>query len=153
VEGKKTLKMPLEDWHAYMPGAHPAYISVEQFEENIKKLKENAYAFGEDRRKSPPREGPSLLQGIIVCGKCGKRMTVRYRQNLDKLVPVYQCHKDRIEYGAKVCQTVMGEKVDQEISKLLLEMIDPLAIKAAIKVQEELAKRALEADKFYAQQV
>jgi hypothetical protein len=145
--------MPVKEWHAYMTGAHPAYITEDQFRQNINKLADNAYARGKDRRKSPPREGPALLQGIIVCGKCGKRMTVRYRQNSTKLIPVYTCQRDRIENGAKACQTVAGEKVDEEISKLLLEMINPLAIKAAIKVQNELGARKLEADKFYDQQV
>jgi len=153
VSGKSLVKMPPGEWHAYMPNAHPAYITEDQFEENIKKLADNAYAHGKDRRKSPPREGPALLQGIIICGVCGKRMTVRYYQNSSKLVPAYVCQKDRIEHGAKVCQTVMGEKVDEEISKLLIEMINPLAIKAAIKVQNELGARKLEACKFYDQQV
>jgi len=153
VNGKKSVKMPVKEWHAYMTGAHPGYITGDQFGQNVKKLADNACAHGEDRRKSPPREGPALLQGIIVCGKCGKRMTVRYQQNSSKLVPVYTCQRDRIENGAKVCQTVAGEKVDEEISKLLLEMINPLAIKAAIKVQNELGARKLEADKFYDQQV
>ena len=153
VNGKKSVKMSPGEWHAYMTGAHPGYITGDQFEENIKKLADNAYAHGHDRRKSPPREGPALLQGIIVCGRCGKRMTVRYQQNCAKLVPVYICQKDRIENGAKVCQTVMGEKVDEGISKLLLEMLNPLAIKAAIKVQNELGARKLEAGKFYSQQI
>ncbi len=153
VNGKKSVKMPVKDWHAYMTDSHQGYITKDQFEENTKRLKDNAYAHGHDRRKSPPREGPALLQGIIVCGRCGKRMTVRYQQNCAKLVPVYICQKDRIENGAKVCQTVMGEKVDEGISKLLLEMLNPLAIKAAIKVQNELSARKLEADKFYSQQI
>jgi len=153
VNGKKSVKMPVKDWHAYMTGAHPGYITGDQFGQNVKKLADNACAHGKDRRKSPPREGPALLQGIIVCGVCGKRMTVNYRQNCAKLVPVYVCQRDRIENGAKVCQTVSGGKVDEEISKLLLEMINPLAIKAAIKVQNELGARKLEADKFYSQQV
>jgi DNA invertase Pin-like site-specific DNA recombinase len=153
VNGKKSVKMPPGDWHVYMTDAHPGYITRAQFEDNIKKLADNACAHGKDRRKSPPREGPALLQGIIVCGKCGKRMTVRYRQSCAKLIPVYTCQRDRIENGAKVCQTVMGEKVDEEVSKLLLEMINPLAIKAAIKVQNELDLRKHESDKFYSQQV
>jgi DNA invertase Pin-like site-specific DNA recombinase len=153
VNGKKSLNMPIENWHAYMPDAHPGYITKDEFEQNVKKLKDNAYAYGEDRRKSPPREGPSLLQGIIICGRCGRRMNVRYQKNCSKLVPIYMCTKDYIENGAKVCQTVMGEKVDEEISKMLLEMLNPLAIKAAINVESELNTRKLEADKFYKQQV
>ena len=153
VNGKKSVNMPIESWHAYMPDAHPGYITRDQFEENLKRLKENCCSYGEDRRKSPPREGPALLQGIVICGKCGKRMSIRYQKNCSKLVPIYMCIKDYIENGNKVCQTVMGEKVDEEISKLLLEMLNPLAIKAAIKVQNELKSRKLEADKFYRQQV
>jgi len=153
INGKKSLNMPIESWHAYMPDAHPAYITKDQFDENVKKLKENSYAHGEDRRKSPPREGPALLQGIIVCGRCGKRMSVRYQKNCSKLVPIYTCMRDCTQNGAKVCQLVMGEKVDEEISKLLLEMLNPLAIKAAIKVQNELSQRKLEACSFYRQQV
>ncbi len=153
VNGKKSLDMPIESWHAYMPDAHPGYITRDQFEENLKRLKENCCSYGEDRRKSPPREGPALLQGIVICGKCGKRMSIRYQKNCSKLVPIYMCIKDYIENGNKVCQTVMGEKVDEEISKLLLEMVNPLAIKAAIKVQDELKSRKLDADKFYIQQL
>ncbi len=153
VNGKKSVNMPIESWHAYMPDAHPGYITRDQFEENLKRLKENCCSYGEDRRKSPPREGPALLQGIVICGKCGKRMSIRYQKNCSKLVPIYMCIKDYIENGNEVCQTVMGEKVDEEISKLLLEMLNPLAIKAAIKVQDELKSRKLDADKFYIQQL
>jgi len=153
VEGKKQVNMPVEDWHVNMAGAHPGYITGDRFDENLKKLKENSCAHGEDRRKSPPREGPALLQGIIICGRCGNRMKVGYRKDCSGLVPIYRCDRNRIENGAKVCQTVAGEKVDQEISKLLLEMLNPLAIKAAIEVQNELSQRKLEADKFCRQQV
>ena len=131
VNGKQHINVPVESWHAYMPDAHPAYITKDVFEENVKKLKENSYAYGKDRRKSPPREGPALLQGVVICGKCGKRMTVRYRQNYSKLVPVYTCLRECIENGKKACQIVMGEKVDEEIAKLLLKMLNPLTLEVA----------------------
>ena len=153
INGKRPLSMPVDDWHVYMPDAHPGYITVEQFEENLKKLKDNCCAYGQDRRKSPPREGPALLQGIVLCGKCGRRMSVRYQKNCSKLVPIYMCIKDYIKSGAKVCQTVNGEKVDEEIGKLILEMLNPLAIGAAIKVEEELKSRAIETDSFHRQQI
>jgi hypothetical protein len=153
INGKRQLFMPIDDWHVYMPDAHPGYITRAQFEENLKKLKDNCCAYGGDRRKSPPREGPALLQGIVICGKCGKRMSVRYQKNCSKLVPIYTCTKDYIKSGKKVCQTVMGEKIDQEIGALILEMLNPLAIKAAIKVENELDKRKIETENFFKQQV
>jgi hypothetical protein len=57
--------------------AHPGYISWEQHEENLLRLRENAQAVGADRRKSPPREGPALLQGLVVCGVCGRGFGTR----------------------------------------------------------------------------
>ena len=73
VNGKKSVIMPKEEWHTYLRNSHPAYITEEDFEENQKILKQNAHPRGEEGRNSPPREGPALLQGIIVCGKCGKK--------------------------------------------------------------------------------
>ena len=48
-----------------LKNAHPGYISWEQYEENLRRLQETAHAIGADRRKSPPREGPALLQGLV----------------------------------------------------------------------------------------
>ena len=55
-----------------------SYISFAQYETNLQRLHDNAQAQGEERRKSPPREGPALLQGLVICGRCGRRMTIRY---------------------------------------------------------------------------
>ncbi len=151
--GKKSLNMSVESWHANMANAHPAYITRQLFEENIHRLKENSCAYGAERKRTPVREGPSLLQGIIICGKCSKRMSVRYQKNCSKLVPIYMCIKDYIEHGKKVCQTVMGEKIDEEIGGLLLDMLNPLALKTAIKIEEELKARKLQTQKFYLQKV
>jgi len=63
---------------ALFPDAHPGYISWSGYEENLHRLRENSHTHGPERRKNPPREGPALLQGLVVCGFCGQRMTVRY---------------------------------------------------------------------------
>ena len=55
-----------------------------------------------DRRKSPPREGPALLQGLVVCGICGSRMTVRYHARQEHLVPEYVCQRDGIEHAISI---------------------------------------------------
>ena len=73
----EVRKLPREQWTVFMADAHPGYITVEQYEANLRQLRDNAQAHGVDRRKSPPREGPALLQGLVICGVCGRRMTVR----------------------------------------------------------------------------
>jgi Recombinase len=78
-EGRKSLrKVPQEEWQVVIPDAHPGYISWDQYQRNQQQLREYAQAHGADRRKSPPGEGPALLQGLVICGVCGQRMSVRY---------------------------------------------------------------------------
>ena len=74
LPGGKTAphrQLPREEWISFIPGAHPGYITLDQYEANIAKLAANAAAHGRDRAAGPPREGPALLQGIIICGRCG----------------------------------------------------------------------------------
>jgi DNA invertase Pin-like site-specific DNA recombinase len=71
--------VPRQEWVSFIPGAHPGYITLQEFDANQARLAQAAAAHGGDRKAGPPREGPALCQGIIICGRCGQRMTVRYR--------------------------------------------------------------------------
>jgi len=146
-------RVPREDWISLVLDAHPGYITWAQFEQNEQRLKENAARYGLDRRRSPPREGPALLQGLAVCGQCGKRMTIRYNQRKDRLVPTYTCCRDAIQCGAPDCQVIPGATLDDAIGKLLVEAISPVALDVALSVQKELQQRLDEADQLRQQQV
>src|SRR5271170_3040799 len=135
-------KRAQSDWIALVPAAHEGYIAWEQYEENQRKLLERAQAFGSERRKSPPREGPALLQGLVLCGVCGERMTVRYHSRKGKLIPDYVCQKRKIERcESKACQHIPGATIEQFIFDLLLETISPVVLEVALSVQDELLKR------------
>lgn len=142
ANGKKySQKLPEKEWMSFIPNVHPDYISWEQFQENQKRLLENAQAYGADRRKSPAREGPALLQGIILCGKCGKKMTVGYRQLKGELVPDYICQREGIEKGKNPCQRIPGKQLDAAIAELLIDTVTPLSLEVALGVEEELRRR------------
>lgn len=72
------IALPREQWTAFLPDIHPGYITLADYETNCARLAANARARGRDRTAGPAREGTALLQGIIICGRCGGRMTVRY---------------------------------------------------------------------------
>jgi hypothetical protein len=129
------------------------YISWEEYEQNQKRLLENAQAVGADRRKSPAREGPALLRGMMVCGRCGRRMTVRYHLRYGRLCPDYLCQRRGIENAEPICQQIPGLHVDDAVSKLLIEMLNPVTLEVALMVQEELQERLGEADRLRKQQV
>lgn len=147
ADGNTSVEtLPREKWTALIPDAHPGYITWEQFEANQKTLASNAHAYGGDRRAGPAREGPALIQGIVVCGQCGNRMTVRYHQRRGVEIPDYQCMKQAIEDGGRRCLTVPGGAVDSAVGRLLLDTVTPLALEVALTVQAELETRATEAD-------
>lgn len=149
----KYEKQSRDQWHTLLKDAHEGYISWEDYEDNLKRLKENAQTNGLDRKKHPPREGPALLQGLVVCGICGSRMTVRYHSRNKQLHPDYMCQHRGIEESAPVCQSINGEPVDRAIGKLLIKSMTPLALEVALSVQKELELRADETDNLKKQDV
>ena len=104
---------------------HVGYISWEDYERNEAQLALNSQAYAPERF-SPPREGPALLQGLIICGRCGERMTVRYHQRRgQRIVPDYLCQHKRIEQGEPPCQRIPGSDLDRAIGALLMERVTP----------------------------
>jgi DNA invertase Pin-like site-specific DNA recombinase/UPF0716 family protein affecting phage T7 exclusion len=145
--GKKTMiSVPREQWFAFFPNAHPGYLSFEQFEANQATLLANAQAVGRERDKGPAREGTALLQGLAICGTCGRRMSVRYHIRRGVEVPDYQCMRACIDTAASRCLLVPGAGVDTAIGQLLLDTLTPLALEVALTVQTEIETRANEAD-------
>jgi DNA invertase Pin-like site-specific DNA recombinase len=147
LNGKTTSKLlPREEWISFIPDAHPGYITLAQYDTNRARLAANAQAHGVDRAAGPAREGTALLQGIIICGRCGGRMTVRYHHRRGQQLPTYMCQQDGIEHGRPVCAAIPGADLDQRIGQLLLDTLTPLAVEAALAVTAELQARAAQAD-------
>jgi DNA invertase Pin-like site-specific DNA recombinase len=143
---RKYRKRPREEWIALVHDAHPAYITWEHFEEHQRMLRENAAVHGQDRRQSPPREGPALLQGLVICGKCGLRMTVRYRHARGALFPIYMCQRDGIQHGHALCQHISGTSIDDAMGAVVIDAVSPLALEVTLGVQQELQARLEHAD-------
>jgi DNA invertase Pin-like site-specific DNA recombinase len=148
-----SVRQPREQWHTLLLNAHPGYLSWEDYEDNLRRLRGNAQAHGGDRRNSPPREGPALLQGLALCGVCGKRMTVRYHVRRALLVPEYLCQQEGIACAEPPCQRIPGAGIDAAIGQLLMEAVTPLALEVALVVQQELQSRWQEADRLRQTQV
>ena len=149
IDGRtRTVHKPRDQWTVLIPDAHPGYVTFEQYERNQATLASNAAARGEERRAGPAREGPALLQGLVVCGKCGKRMTVSYHARCNgEPLPDYHCSREAIATGTPPCQTICGTGVDAAVASLVLEQLTPFAIETALAVSTELAQRAADADR------
>lgn len=133
ANGPKTAKVPLEEWEICLQDAHPGYISWQEFMENQKQLTDNQNHLA----TSVPRAGSAVLQGIALCGRCGRQMSVRYSgPSGDK--PVYCCRADKSIDTGPLCQEVRAHSLDPQIEHILLEALAPDRIDIAVAALEEL---------------
>lgn len=147
------VPLPREQWHTLLRDAHPGYLTWQEYEENLQRLHENAQACGAERRHGPAREGPALLQGLAICGRCGSRMTVRYYLSHGVVFPEYVCQRDGIAHARPICQRIVGGALDRAIGDLLVQTVSPLALEVTLAIQDELEARTDEVDRLRRQQV
>ena len=139
-----TVKVAIADWAVCLKAAHPGYIGWEEFMANQRRLADNANRY-EAGHTGVPRKGSALLQGIAICGRCGRHMSLRYTgPNGD--YPVYCCRFDRDQRGGALCQEVRALPVDALVERLLLDALvpDQIAIAIAAMGQLEEESRQLE---------
>ncbi len=151
--GHEYRTLARDEWPVLIRDAHAGYITWDAYEENLQRLLANAWAFGEDHRAGPPREGPALLQGLVICGRCGERMTVAYHHWRNRLFPDYACRRERIQREQPVCQVIRGTAIDTAVGDLLVSSITPLSVETTLAIQSEVEAREAEADRLRRQHV
>jgi DNA invertase Pin-like site-specific DNA recombinase len=153
LQGAQQERVPQDKWHTLLLGSHLGYISWDEYQENQRRLQANAHALGPERRKSPPREGPALLQGLVICGICGERMKVIYHVRGGRRVPDYICDGRTVDDPQPICQWISGKDVDEAVDELLLGIVTPVAIEVTLAVQQELQARLDEVGRLRKEQV
>ena len=83
-----------EDCLVFLKDRFPAYITYERFEANQARLAANR---ARAESAGAVRDGQALLAGVVWCGRCGRRMYVRYGR-ADRR-PSYICSTLRSDYG------------------------------------------------------
>ena len=153
AQGRPVMKwLAREDWHTLIKGLHEGYIAWEQYEENLRRLEGNRQS-GQGYNRCAPREGPALLQGLALCGVCGKGMGTRYRDSPGGLSAEYACKGWDAKVAGPLCQSVPGDGIDRAVGGLLIEVMNPVALEVALSVQQELEGRLEEADRLRYRQV
>jgi DNA invertase Pin-like site-specific DNA recombinase len=131
-----TVKVAIADWAVCLKAAHPGYIGWEEFMANQRRLADNVNRY-EAGHSGVPRKGSALLQGIAICGRCGRHMSLRYTgPNGD--YPVYCCRADRDQRASVLCQEVRALPVDELIERVILEALAPDQIAIALAAMGEL---------------
>lgn len=132
--GKRTSgrwHAPPEEWVCLLKGKVPAYISWEQYEQNRRRLAANDRGPGS---KKPTGHAPTLLNGIVRCGRCGKMMGAR--NSRASANPRYACDHEFREFGGLRCQSVVAAYPDRLIGSLVLKAVEPASLDLSLRAAE-----------------
>jgi hypothetical protein len=112
----------------------PAYVTWEQYEANRRRLRENDRCGGTSR--TPHGRGPTLLNGLLTCGRCGRPMAARNsRPTAD---PRYACDVVKQEYGGPPCQSTSTVAIDRRIELLVLQAVEPASLELSLQAAERV---------------
>jgi len=143
VKGR-TRPVAVEDWPCVLHDHHPGYITWEQFQRNQLRLTENCTAPHQEHRGAI-RQGAALLQGLVLCGRCGRRMTIRYMS--EGKIPLYECNQLHKQLGEKSCQSLRGDRIDEAVARVLLEAMQPAELEVSMAAIEQMAEQARRVDR------
>jgi DNA invertase Pin-like site-specific DNA recombinase len=136
----RTRKMPMSSWKIVIDNHHEGYISWEEYLANLAKLESNRIHGEQTLLSSPAREGIALVQGLLLCGRCGHRLSVRYEGTRGRY-PAYQCTVQLLGASGTTCMRIRCDPVDEAISKRVLEVLRPAELELAAKALHELEVR------------
>src|SRR5438045_2643319 len=81
------------------------------------------------------RQGPALLQGIVWCGHCGRKMGVQHHTTKEKRSATSICQMAHQQHGEdSICQTMTARPVDAAVTQAFLEAVSPVGIEVAVRV-------------------
>jgi excisionase family DNA binding protein len=134
-----TIEVPIEEWSVCLPEHHPGYVSWEEYLATRQRLRSNVRPRGEGGGAA--REGGALLQGLLRCGRCGRKMQVAYSGRDGRRVR-YACVRGHIFHGTEsTCQTLGGGRLDKAIAAMFLEAVTPAGVAATTGAIAELEEQ------------
>lgn len=142
VEGQiRTLRLrrPPEEWPVRLDATHPAYIDWETFVSNQERLRSNLSRM-HGATPGAPKQGPALLTGLLLCGRCGRRMRVDYTSAGQRKWR-YLCVGQR-EIGHAICWSVSGQSLDRAVEDMFLSTMVPTEIDLSLAVESEASSQA-----------
>jgi DNA invertase Pin-like site-specific DNA recombinase len=143
-------RLPPEEWEVLLLDVFPAYITWEEYLANQQILAQNWQAgrFANTEQPAlnlgyhnPPArhhsgaagKGRALLSGLLLCGRCGRRLRVRYANK-----PAYVCEATKTAYDEPRCQYLPYAHVDQAVVTAFLAAVQPAAVAATLAAMAEI---------------
>ncbi len=133
---KRVVRVPMNEWAVLIPEHHEGYISFEQFQANQQRLRANWRA-PRGEAGGAVREGPALLQGLLRCGRCGRKMQITYT-GAGGNVSRYAClQARRLQAAERECQGLGGLRLEAHIVDAFLAALAPASLDATLVALQE----------------
>jgi DNA invertase Pin-like site-specific DNA recombinase len=133
---------PRDQWPVLIQAHHPAYVSWEEYMQTQDQLRQN---WQRDGSKGVARQGTALLQGIVWCGHCGRKMGVQHHAAKEKRSATYICQLGHQQDGEdRICQSMTARPVDAAVVQAFLETISPLGVQVAVAVLAQVEQQLLD---------
>jgi hypothetical protein len=137
-----------EDCLVVLKDRFPASITWERFEANQAKLAANR---SRADCAGAARNGAALLAGVVWCGRCGRRMYVRYASPGRR--PGYLCSSQHSDYALPLCQPVAADAVEAFVADQILAALRPAALAASLTASAEVEGRRREQSRLWEQRL
>lgn len=133
---KRVRRLPRAQWAVLIRDHHPGFIDWATYEANQQRLATNTHP-APHTAGGAVREGAALLQGLAVCGQCGRRLHTHYRGRNG--APGYHCAGKTVVNGRGLyCLNVGGVQIDAAVTRAFLEALTPAALQAVVRAAEQL---------------
>jgi DNA invertase Pin-like site-specific DNA recombinase len=141
-EVRSTIaRMPRDEWLVEIRDHHEGYTAFEQYLKNLDSIERNRTNPKESVLSGPAREGLAMLQGLLICGCCGRRLTPRYRGN-GGIYPIYECNWRKREGLSKTsCMSVQCGYLDRAIEQRVWEVVNEEHLNLALDAYDILRQR------------
>jgi DNA invertase Pin-like site-specific DNA recombinase len=132
----RDVELPLEEWSVCLPEHHPGYVAWSEYLQTRERLRQNVRPRGEGGGAA--REGAALLQGLVRCGRCGRRMQVAYAGTGGK-VRRYACVRGHVLHHTEhSCQSLGGGRLERAVVDAFLAAVTPAGVAATAGAIREL---------------
>jgi DNA invertase Pin-like site-specific DNA recombinase len=126
-----------EEASVFLPAHHPGYISWDQYQRHQDIMRSNGGNFMQDESALAVRSGQGLLTGLLRCGRCGRKLHIRY-WGKSGTAARYVCSGD-FATGGQYCLGFGGATLDKRLSEAILQAISPQGVDASVAAIEQLS--------------
>jgi DNA invertase Pin-like site-specific DNA recombinase len=116
---------------------HEGYIDWATFAEHQRMMRRNYWRGDADETAGAVRAGHGLLAGLLRCGRCGRRLYVRYWGKAGTAAR-YLCSGDFVTAGGRYCLGFGGATVDRRFGEEIVRVLSPLGIRASLEALDRL---------------